>query len=208
MWEMRWTWGAAAIVAIGLVFVATSWVHAGILAYHAVCLAAIVRYRKSIRPLFVWDRRILAWTFGTTVVIAGGLLLPLLVWDPETVRDRSLAVLFPTEGRGRFFLLFAAYTLLAHFWLEEIFWRGAFTDVTAGVQTVVLANAAGFYLVHVVALTWALGPVGLALALPTAAAGAIWGFVTHRTRSIWPALVSHFAADVVILGGMWIYLLR
>jgi membrane protease YdiL (CAAX protease family) len=205
---MRWIWGAAAIVAIGLVFVATSWVHAGILAYHAVCLAAIVRYRKSIRSLFVWDRRVAGWTLGTTIVIVGGLLLPLLFWDPSTVRDRSLAVLFPTEGRGRFFVLFAAYTLLAHFWLEEIFWRGAFTDVTARLRTVVLANAAGFYLVHVVALSWALGWIGLPLALPTAAAGAIWGYATHRTRSIWPALASHFAADVAILAGMWICFLR
>jgi len=78
---------------------------------------------------------------------------------------------------------------------------------TRGVAAV-LGNAAGFYLVPVVALSWALGWIGAALALPTLAAGAVWGFVTHRTRSIWPALASHFAADVVILGGMWLYFVR
>ncbi len=206
---MRWAWGAAAILAIGLVYIASSWVHAGILAYHAVCLAAIVRHWKSIRPLFVWDRRVAAWTLGTTAVIVGGLLLPRLFWDPATVREKAQAALFPAEGRGTFFLGFAAYTLGAHFWLEEVFWRGAFTDVTrVGLRTAVLGNAAGFYLVHVVALSWALGWIGVLLALPTAAAGAIWGYVTHRTRSIWPGLVSHFGADVAILGGMWFYFVR
>jgi membrane protease YdiL (CAAX protease family) len=206
---MRWAWGAAAVLAMGLVYVASSWVHAGILAYHAVCLAAIIRHRKSIRPLLVWDRRIAVWTFWTTVVIVGGLLLPRLFWDPSSLRERAQAALLPREGREAFFAGFAAYTLLAHFWLEEIFWRGAFTDVPrVGLRTAVLGNAAGFYLVHAVALTWALGAVGVLLALPTAAAGAVWGCVTHRTKSIWPALASHFAADVAILAGMWIYFVK
>ena len=206
---MRWTWGAAAVLAMGVIYVASRWVHAGIVAYHLVCLAAIVRHRKSIRPLFAWDRRIAAWTVWTTVVIVGGLFLPRLFWDPATVREKAQAALFPVEGRGTFFVLFAAYTLGAHFWLEEVFWRGAFTDVVnVGLPAAVLGNAAGFYLVHVVALSWALGWIGVALALPTALAGAAWGYVTHRTRSIWPALVSHFAADDAILGGMWFYFVR
>lgn len=206
---MRWGWGAAAILAIGIVYVASSWVHAGILAYHAVCLAAIVRHRKSIRPLFVWDRRIAVWTLWTTLLIVGGLLLPRLFWDPACIRAKAQAALLPPQGREAFFALFAAYTVGAHFWIEEVFWRGAFMDVArVGLRTAVVGNAAGFYLVHVVALSWALGWIGVALALPTAAAGAVWTYVTVRTRSIWPALVSHFAADVVILGGMWLYFVR
>jgi membrane protease YdiL (CAAX protease family) len=46
------------------------------------------------------------------------------------------------------------------------------------------------------------------MALPTAAAGAIWAWVTIRSRSLWPALVSHWGADALILAGMWFFFFR
>jgi membrane protease YdiL (CAAX protease family) len=206
---MRWGWGAAAVAVLGGVFVASGWVHPAILAYHAVAIAGIVRHRKRLRPLLAWDGRILRWTLGTTAVIVAGLLLPRLFFDPVAVRERAVAVLFPVADRGRLFAGFAVYTLLVHAWVEEVFWRGVFTDVEAArLPTVVVGNAVGFYLVHAVALAYALGGMGWLLALPTAGAGAVWGFVTGRTRSLWPAIASHYAADLVILGGMWLYFVR
>ncbi len=205
---MRWGWGAAAILALGVIYVSSGWVHAGIVAYHLVCLAGIVRHRTSIRPLLGGAVRTLGWTFATTLLIVGGLLAPLLFWDPSSIREEAARTLFPAEGRERFFAVFAAYTLLAHAWIEEVFWRGVFTRPDARPGAAALGNAGAFYLVHAVALGWALGWTGVVLALPTAGAGAAWGWVTRRTGSLWPAVVSHYAADVAILAGMWIYLVR
>lgn len=206
---MRWTLGALAVAAFSLVFVFSRWVHAGILAYHAVCLGGILLHWKRVRPLFARPPGVGAWTLWTTVVILAGLFAPLLFWDPRTVRDEAAVALFPWQDRTLTFFLFAAYTLLVHASLEEVFWRGAFTDLGRARPAAVLAgNAIGFYLVHVVALAFALGAVGWLLALPTAGAGLAWGYVTLRTRSLWPALVSHWAADLAILWGMWHFFLR
>jgi hypothetical protein len=35
-----------------------------------------------------------------------------------------------------------------------------------------------------------------------------WAFVTIRSRSLWPGLVSHWGADGVILVLMWFYFIR
>lgn len=206
---MHWLLGALAIAALGTIYVATSWVHAGIVAYHAVCLAGILIHRRRVRALLAGGRSTALWSIGTTLAILAGLAVPLLVWDPSSVREEANRQLFAWPDKMRTFAFFAAYTMIVHAPLEEIFWRGCFTDVEkASMRTAVLGNAAGFYLVHAVALAYGLGKLGLLVALPTAAAGAVWAFVTHRTRSLWPALWSHWAADAAILGGMWFFFLR
>ena len=175
----------------------------GLLAYHAVCAGAIVRHRRSLKPLFAWRAGLGLWTIGTTLAFLAGLASLLLIWDPASARG---PMSFPSV---RAFALTAAYTLLLHASLEEIFWRGVFTEVeSARPLPALLGNAVTFYLVHVIVLTNAVGGWGWVAALPTAIAGLAWGWVTIRTRSIWPALVSHWAADAAILTGMGYYYLE
>ncbi len=206
---MRWIWGLAAVAAFGLVFAGSRWVDAGILAYHAVCAAGIIRHRKEIRPLLAWKPGLGLWALGTSAVMVAGLFAPALFWDPRSVRDEAVRVLFPVEDRVRAFAVMAAYTMLIHASLEEIFWRGVFTDPgKATLKASMAGNFVAFYAVHAIALGLSLKGTGLLLALPTGLAGAAWAWVTHRTKSLWPALASHWAADAAILWGMWHYFLR
>ncbi|HEX7900358.1 MAG TPA: CPBP family intramembrane glutamic endopeptidase [Planctomycetota bacterium] len=199
---MRWPLGLLALAALSLVFLGGAWGNLGLLAYHGVCATSLFRHRRSLRPLFAWRDGLGAWTLGTTLAFLAGLGLLLLLWDPARARG---VLSFPS---ARAFALTAAYTMLLHASLEEIFWRGAFTDVeNARPAAALLGNALTFYLVHVIALTNAVGGWGWVAALPTAAAGLAWGWVTLRTRSLWPALVSHWAADAAILAAMAYYYL-
>jgi membrane protease YdiL (CAAX protease family) len=115
----------------------------------------------------------------------------------------------PWGGPGAFFALFAVYTMVVHAPLEEIFWRAVAMDPdTPAPGTAVLGNALTFDLLHAVPMSMVLGPLGLLAAVPAGAAGAMWAFVTIRSRSLSPGLVSHWGADGLILAGMWFYFIR
>ena len=199
---MEWIWAALAPALIAGVLYATGWAHPAILAYHVLCATAIVRARKRIRPLFAWHASTGKWAAGASVLFVGVLLLPLLVWDPRSIQATAAAALFPWKRADLGFMLFAAYTMLVHCPLEEIFWRGAVTKPDASMRLAITGNAVFFYLVHVGALAYTLGALGWLLAVPAGLAGGAWAFMTRRTGSIWPALISHWAVDAVILWGM------
>lgn len=206
---MNWTLAAAAPALVGLVFLATGRIHPAILAYHVWCAVLIVRFRSRIRPLLRWERSTLPWILGTTTLVAAFLSAAPLVQDPSPYRNLYRMTLFPSGEPGFLFPLFSAYTLLIHAPVEEVYWRAVVTDPHHGKSTTVLiGNALFFGLLHAVPLTMILGPLGILLSLPTASAGAVWAFVTIRTRSLWPALVSHWGADALILAGMWFFFIR
>lgn len=206
---MNWWLAAAAPGIIGLVLLGTGWVHLAVLAYHALCAASIIRRWSRIRPLLRRDPATWRWILGTTILIAFFLCLGPLVHDPSSYRDLFRATLFPGGRIEVLFPVFAVYTLAFHAPLEEVFWRAVVTDpARADLQSAVAGNAVFFGLLHAVPLTILLGPMGLLVSLPTAAAGAVWALVTIRTRSLWPALVSHWGADALILGGMWFFFIR
>ncbi len=206
---MRWPLGALALLALSVVLAGGTWANAGILAYHGVCAGSILLHRRSLGPLFARRPGLGPWILGAAAAFLAGLALLALLWNPARVREPAAAALFAGPDRLRSFAVTAAYTMVFHASLEEIFWRGVFTDVgTARPAAVLWGNAASFYLVHVVVLAAAIGPWGFLAALPTAPAGLAWGWITLRTRSLWPALVSHWAADAAILGGMWYFFLR
>jgi membrane protease YdiL (CAAX protease family) len=145
---------------------------------------------------------------GTTVMFLIGLWAPALFWDPRSIRSSAMAALFPWKNVDLAFILFASYTMIVHCPIEEIFWRGIVLDPNGPPAIEILLNGLFFYLVHVSALAYALGRLGWLLAVPAGVAGAGWSWVTRRSGSLWPALVSHGAVDLAILWGFWFFFVR
>lgn len=203
---MNWILAAAAPALLGIVFLAARWIHPAILAYHLLCAAAIWRQRARVRSLL---RPAAGWTAGTTLVILGVLALAPLIQDPAPYRSLFVRTMLPGERPGLLFALFAAYSMIVHVPLEEIFWRGVVMDPERSPARVAISGSAlFFYLLHALPMTILLGARGLLLAAPAFAAGAAWAFVAIRSRSLWPGLVSHWGADAAILGGMWFFFIR
>jgi membrane protease YdiL (CAAX protease family) len=134
--------------------------------------------------------------------------MPILVWDPRTIRGSALSVLFPWKNVEGAFAIFAAYTMMVHCPLEETFWRGAVLNLGGRPTLEICRNAAFFYLLHGAVLAPTLGARGWLLALPAGLAGGGWSLVTMRSRSLWPALISHWVVDAAILGGIWFFFVR
>jgi membrane protease YdiL (CAAX protease family) len=207
--RMNWALASFAPLTVGVVLAATGNLPAGIVAYHVLCAAAIAARRARVRTFFRLDAAILRWTAGTTLVIVGTLLLAPLVRDPSSYRGLFRSVVFPKGDPSTLFPVFAAYTLIVHAPLEEIFWRAVVLDPEwSPPRTAVPGNAVFFYLLHAVPMRLILGPEAFLLAAPAGLAGAVWAIVTIRSRSLWPGLVSHWGADAVILGMMWFYFIR
>jgi len=205
---MNWALAAAAPAIVGLVFWATGLIHPAIVAYHALCAVAVWRHRARVRNLLRADRSTLPWIVGTTLIIALFLVAAPFVHDPKPYRDLFRRTLLPWGDPTTLFALFAVYTLLIHAPLEEIFWRAVVLDQDKTNGLFCLANGGFFWLFHAVPMGMVLGPIGWLAAIPAGAAGVVWAFVTIRSRSLWPGLVSHWGADGVILGLMWFYFIR
>jgi len=200
---------AAAPATVGLVFWASGIVHPAIVAYHVLCAVAVWRRRTRVRSLLRADRTTLAWTLATTLVVALVLVAAPFVHDPKPYRDVFRKTLLPWGDPATLFAIFAVYTLAIHAPLEEIFWRAAVMDPgQSPPRTAIVGNGVFFWLFHAVPMAMVLGPLGLLAAVPAGAAGAVWAFVTIRSRSLWPGLVSHWGADGLILGGMWFFFIR
>jgi len=176
-----------------------------ILAYHALCAVAVYRHRDRVETLLRRGEGQVRWTLLTTLLVLVSLALAPLLHDPAPYRELFQLTVLPWGSTGSGFALFAVYTLVVHAPFEEIFWRGVVLDPA---RPSVAGNAAFFYLLHALPMVIVLGAKGLLFALPAGAAGAIWAFVTIRTRSLWPGLVSHWGADAMILVGMWFYFIR
>ena len=206
---MNWALAAAAPAIVGLVFWATGLIHPAIVAYHALCAVAVWRHRGRVRTLLRTDPTTLRWAAGTTLLVALFLIAAPFVHNPTPYRELFRKTLLPWGNPGTLFALFAVYTMVLHAPLEEIFWRAVVMDpVQSPPGTAIAGNGVFFYAFHAVPLTMVLGPLGLLAAIPAGAAGAVWAFVTIRSRSLWPGLVSHWGADGLILGGMWFFFIR
>ncbi len=199
----------AAPAVVGLVFLATGRIHPAMLAYHALCALFIFKQRARIRSLLPSDRRAWRWGIGSIALFLPFLVAGPFVLDPAPYRDVFRRVLFPLGSPSVLFFLFAAYTLIVHVPLEEIYWRGIVLDPErARLPEALAGNFLFFGVLHAVPLGLILGPLGILFALPAAAAGAIWAGLTIRSRSLWSALVSHWGTDLILLGGMWFYFIR
>ncbi|HLY09822.1 MAG TPA: CPBP family glutamic-type intramembrane protease [Planctomycetota bacterium] len=206
---MDWTWAALAPALTGAALVLTGRAPAAIALYHLLCAVRIFRHRRRVLPLLRWNRSAARWSVGATLLVVPFLLVAPFVVNPAPYKELFLRTVFATESPGVLFPFFAAYTLVIHAPLEEIFWRGAVTDPDrAGPPAILIGNAALFGLLHAVPLGILLGLPGILLGLPTAAAGAVWAWVTLRSGSLWPALLSHGVADALLLLGMWFFFVR
>jgi membrane protease YdiL (CAAX protease family) len=206
---MNWALAASAPAIVGLVFWASGIIHPAILAYHALCAIAIWRRRERVRPLLRTGSNTLAWAGATTLVVVLFLIAAPFLHDPSPYRDLFRRTLLPWGDPATLFALFALYTMVIHAPLEEIFWRAVVMDPAQNPSPATIAsNGVFFWLFHAVPMAMVLGPLGLLAAIPAGAAGAVWAFVTIRSRSLWPALVSHWGADGLILGGMWFFFIR
>lgn len=206
---MNWIAAAAAPALVGAVLLATGRAPIAIVAYHILCGVLVWSRRRRVRSLLRRDPSTLRWALGTSALVLGVLSLAPLLVDPAPYGELYRRTLFPGGRTGLWFPLFAAYTLLVHAPLEELFWRAAVTDPDrVALPPALMGNAVFFGLLHAVPLGIVLGPEGVLFSIPTAAAGALWAFVTIRSRSLWPALVSHWGADAAILGGMWFFFVR
>ena len=125
---MNWALAAAAPAVVGLAFWATGLLHPAIVGYHLLCAAAVWRRRDRVRRLLQGGPSTLAWTAGTTLVIALGLAAAPLLHDPSPYRELFRTTLFPWGDPTTLFAIFAAYTMIVHAPLEEIFWRAAVMD--------------------------------------------------------------------------------
>jgi membrane protease YdiL (CAAX protease family) len=224
---MNWALAAAAPALVGLVFWATGLIHPAIVAYHVLCAVVVWRHRTRVRTLLRADRSTLPWIAGTTLIIALFLVAAPFVHDPKPYRDVFRRTLLPWGDPTTLFALFAVYTMVIHAPLEEIFWRAVVMtpqeqnnleqnnlvrlfpgNKRTRLFCSVAGNGAFFWLFHAVPMGMVLGPIGLLAAVPAGAAGAVWAFVTIRSQSLWPALVSHWGADGLILAGMWFFFIR
>jgi membrane protease YdiL (CAAX protease family) len=206
---MNWLLAMAAPAVVAGVLALSGTIHPAILAYHLLCAVAVYRRRGRVRELLRGGRSVAAWIAGTTAVIVGALLLAPFVEDPSPYRALFRRTLLPWGRPELTFAIFAVYTMAIHAPLEEVFWRGVVMDPErASLGTALPGNALFFGLLHAAPMAIILGARGALMAIPALAAGAVWAFVTIRSRSLWPSLVSHWGTDGVILGLMWFYFIR
>jgi membrane protease YdiL (CAAX protease family) len=201
---MNWLLAMAAPAVVAGVYFVTGFIQPAVVAYHLLCAVAIYDQRDRVRALYQVQRATVLWAIGSSAAIAAFLAVAPLVLDPRPYRDVFRETVLPG-----FFPVFVAYTMFVHAPLEEVLWRGVVLHpAPAAPWTAIAGNGMFFYALHAVPMVMLLGARGALLALPTLAAGAFWAFVTIRSRSLWPGLVSHWGADGVILGLMWFYFIR
>jgi membrane protease YdiL (CAAX protease family) len=105
-------------------------------------------------------------------------------------------------ARPAAFALGAAYWIMINSVLEEYAWRWfclTQADRLMPTPLAILAAAGFFTMHHIVALSTYFDPVGVTLcAAGVFAGGALWGWMYHRYRSIWPPYLSHAIVDIAV----------
>jgi hypothetical protein len=196
---MNWALAAAAPATVGLVFWASGIIHPAIVAYHVLCGVAVWRRRERVRTLLRTDRTTLAWTAGTTLVVALFLIAAPFFHDPAPYRALFRRTLLPWGDPATLFGMFAAYTMVIHAPLEISGGRWRWIPDQSPPRR--RSPNGVFSTVPRRADDPGSGPLGLLAAVPAGAAGRSGAFVTIRHAHQWPGLVMA-GADGLILGGV------
>jgi membrane protease YdiL (CAAX protease family) len=181
------------VPALLLAFPHTVW--PAVVGYHVFCAVLPTVAGQDLRDsrLRSWPSR---WWMIATVLISlllvaiGGLAAGVV----ENARDLLPAGWEVPARLLHLFWLFAVYSIVVNAFLEEYFWRG-FVSRKTGLQGSVL-----FWAMHAAAAS-VYFDVGIALLLtaPSLAAALAWAWMTRSSGSLWPAIVTHVAADAAIL---------
>jgi len=165
-----------------------------VLGYHALCLGLPLVYRHGFTEVGFTVSNARRW-----VPLAGAISIAVLAVG-EVGRHVNVATLLPA-GWERVLSLahpwwaFVIYSILVNAFCEEYLWRGFLLPRTGvawgGVLFWLMHAAAATVFVDAFAATW--------LTVPTLFAGLVWGWMRQRFGSLWPAFLTHLAADVAIL---------
>ena len=144
--------------------------------------------RPRLRLRHVGRAAVLATVVGTVVFVVVVMLLPATLLGREGIAPVALARDLPLQGPASVLQSFT----------QELQFRGLLLgalDRVAPPWAANLAQAAFFGLAHI-AVQYQ-GPEA-AFVPVTIALGLLLGWVTQRTRSLWPAIVIHAVADVAV----------
>ncbi len=181
------------IVPVLLVIVPTS-LWPAVIGYHVLCLGFPLVHRQGRREAGLVasaPRRWLPLTAALSIaLLAGGELGRHVHWAP-CLPDGSERVL----GLAHPWWAFVAYSIVVNAVSEEYLWRGFLLP-----RTGVAWGGALFWLMHAAAASVFVSPwAAIGLTVPTLFAGLTWGWMRQRFGSLWPAIITHVAADVAIL---------
>jgi membrane protease YdiL (CAAX protease family) len=165
-----------------------------VIGYHALCLGLPLVYRHGPSDAGFRVSNARRW-----LPLAGAVSIAVLAAG-EVGRHVSLVTLLPAGWERVLSLahpwwVFVTYSIVVNAFCEEYLWRGFLLPRTGvawgGVLFWLMHAAAASIFVGAVAATW--------LTLPTLFAGLAWGWMRQRFGSLWPAFLTHLAADVAIL---------
>jgi len=165
-----------------------------VIGYHALCLGLPLVYRHGLTEAGSTVSNARRW-----LPLAGAVSIGVLVAG-EVGRHVSLVTLLPSGWErvlslARPWWAFVIYSIVVNAFCEEYLWRGFLLPRTGiawgGILFWLMHAAAASIFVNAFAAIW--------LTVPTLFAGLAWGWMRQRFGSLWPAFLTHVAADVAIL---------
>ncbi len=166
------------------------------LAYHALCIIAPMVNRVSLKDAGLVRGDAKSWlplVLVLAVVLVGASELLRHRLDPRTLLPPGWQhLLARTNPRW----LYIAYTLTVNATCEELYWRGFLLP-----RTGILWGSVAFWSMHVAAGLVLVSPQAtLRVTLPVLLAGVAWGWMRQRYGTLWPGILTHFAANAAVLG--------
>ena len=165
-----------------------------VLGYHALCLGLPLIYRHGLTEAGFTVSNARRW-----LPLAGAVSIAVLAAG-EVGRHVSLVTLLP-DGWERVLSLahpwwaFVIYSIVVNAFCEEFLWRGFLLP-----RTGVAWGGALFWLMHAGAASIFVNAfAATCLTVPALLAGLVWGWMRQRFGSLWPAFLTHLAADIAIL---------
>ncbi|MBU2690869.1 MAG: hypothetical protein KJ970_08050 [Candidatus Eisenbacteria bacterium] len=186
-------------VLIGLYLFRSAWI--SILLYHL----GIMLFLLSGRPKAVWQRLFDGWSHGpglaAALLCAGCGPIIALLWGRVAIAPQELTSALAGFGlSGADWWLFAAYYVIPHPILEELFWRGP--DFTRS-RGLILADAAfgGYHLLVLLQflhLFWACVSVVVLILVAW-----LWRRIAARYQGLAIPIISHAAAALSTMAAVY-----